>query len=65
MSRNQATQLFNQEKVFINSKVAYKESLMLKENDIVSVRGYGKFIFSQPLRATKKGRTVAEVKIYK
>jgi RNA-binding protein YlmH len=65
LSRNQATQLFNQEKVFINSKVAYKESLMLKENDVVSVRGYGKFIFSQPLRETKKGRNVVEIKLYK
>ncbi|MFR5876527.1 MAG: YlmH/Sll1252 family protein [Eubacterium sp.] len=65
MSRNQVTQLFNQEKVFINSKVAYKESLMLNEDDIISVRGYGKFIFSKALRETKKGRTVAEVKIYR
>lgn len=65
LSRNKATQLFNQEKVFINSRVAYKESLILKENDIVSVRGYGKFIFSSPLRSTKRGKTVAEVRIYK
>lgn len=65
MSRNKVSRLFNQEKVFINSRAAYKESLTLKENDIVSVRGCGKFIFSKSLRKTKKGRTVAEVKIYK
>lgn len=65
ISRSQAAQLFNQEKVFINSGTAYKESLTLKENDTVSVRGYGKFIFSKPLRKTKKGRTAVEVKIYR
>lgn len=65
LSRNQATQLINQEKVFINSKVAYKESLILKENDVVAVRGFGKFIFCKPLRETKKGRNIVEVRIYK
>lgn len=65
LSRNKATQLFNQEKVFINSKTAYKESLMLKEEDRVTVRGFGKFIFCGRLRNTKKGKTVVEVKVYK
>lgn len=66
LSRNQATQLVNQEKVFINSKVAYKESLMLKDNDSVTVRGYGKFILSNSkIRETKKGKNVIGVRIYK
>lgn len=65
LSRNQTSRLFNQEKVFINSRAAYKEALTLKENDIVSVRGCGKFIFSGSVRKTKKGRTVAEIKKYK
>lgn len=65
LSRNQATQLFNQERVFINSKVAYKESLMLKEGDIVSVRGFGKFIFEDTVRKTKKERNIVSVRIYR
>lgn len=65
LSRNQATQLFNQERVFINSKVAYKDSLMLKEGDIVSVRGFGKFIFENTVRKTKKDRNIVSVRIYK
>lgn len=65
LSRNKATQLFNQEKVFINSKVAYKESLMLKEGDVVSVRGFGKFIFEDTVKKTKKDRNVVSVRIYK
>lgn len=65
LSRNASTQLFNQEKVFINSKVAYKESLMLKSGDVVSVRGFGKFIFEDIERKTKKDRCVVSVRIYK
>lgn len=66
LSRNQATQLVNQEKVFINSKTAYKESLQLKDNDRVSVRGYGKFILSSSdLRTTKKGRNIIGVRVYR
>lgn len=65
LSRNQATQLFNQERVFINSKVAYKESLVLKNGDIVSVRGFGKFIFEDVLRKTKKDRNVVTVRVYR
>lgn len=66
LSRNQASRLIQQEKVFINSKSAYKESLQLKENDRISVRGYGKFILSSSdLRTTKKGKTIIGVRIYK
>lgn len=65
LSRNAVAELFTKEKVYINSKIATKESVNLKENDVVSVRGYGKFIFCSPLRQTKKGRCVVEVKVYK
>lgn len=65
LSRSQTEQLFNQEKVFVNSKATCKEALSLKDNDTVSVRGYGKFVFSGILRETRKGRSVAEIKIYK
>lgn len=65
LSRNAVTQLVNQEKVFINSKIAYKESLTLKSGDIVSVRGKGKFIFDGEIRHTKKNRSVIGIRLYK
>lgn len=65
LSRNSTSTLFSQEKVFINSKVAHKESATLKDNDIVSVRGYGKFIFDSEIRRTKKDRIVVGIRIYK
>lgn len=65
LSRNAVTQLVNQEKVFINSKIAYKESLTLKSGDIVSVRGKGKFIFDGEIRQTKKNKSVIGIRLYK
>ena len=65
LSRNEAASLFAGERIFINSKAVLKDSVLLKDNDIVSVRGKGKFIFSQKLRETKKGRIIVTVKVYK
>ena len=65
LSRNTVTQLVNQEKVFINSKIAYKESLTLKSGDIVSVRGKGKFIFDGEIRQTKNNNSVIGIRLYK
>ena len=65
LSRNTVTQLVNQEKVFINSKIAYKESLTLKSGDIVSVRGKGKFIFDGEIRQTKNNTSVIGIRLYK
>lgn len=65
VSRNMVEQLVNQEKVFINSKQIYKEAIILKENDVVSVRGYGKFVYNKSINETKKHKIVISVKIYK
>ena len=64
LSRNETAELFNKELVFINSKAITKTSVILKENDIVSVRHKGRFIFDGQLRTTKKDRIVVCVKIF-
>lgn len=43
-------------KVFVNSKLIESNSYVLKENDVVSVRGMGKFIYKEMTNQTKKGR---------
>ena len=64
LSRNETAELFNKELVFINSKAVTKPSAFLKENDIVSVRHKGRFIFCGELRKTKKDRIVISVKVF-
>ena len=43
-------------KVFVNGKLVVSNGYSLKENDIVSVRGKGKFRYGEILNKTKKGR---------
>ncbi len=65
ISRNSVTQLVNRQKIYINSRTIYKESVLLKQGDIISVRGYGKFVFYQTINETKKHKQLIEVGIYK
>lgn len=65
LSRSESSKLFAQEKVFVNSKSVTNTSYQVKENDIISLRGFGRFQYIDQLRTTKKDRLVIEVKIYK
>ncbi|MEG1458991.1 MAG: YlmH/Sll1252 family protein [Acetivibrio sp.] len=55
-SRSSLTGLISGEKVFVNGKLITSNSFIPNENDIVSVRGYGKFIFRSIQKQTKKNR---------
>lgn len=65
LSRNECAKLFETDKVFINSRKLESRSYQLKEGDMVSVRGYGRFQFVSVVRKTKKDRLVAEIIIYR
>ena len=56
--------LIKGEKVFVNGRVISSASCLLKENDVISVRGYGKFIYRGLANQTKKGRYFAEVDVF-
>lgn len=55
-SRSSITDYINGERVFVNGKLTTSNSYVLKEGDIISVRGLGKFIYESQGRLTKKGR---------
>lgn len=63
-SRSKANELIGQERVFVNFEVITKNSKMLKENDILTVRGKGRFEIKNVLNHTKKGNLVLEVEKY-
>ena len=65
LSRNEISRLITSEKAFINSRLTAKESKPLCEGDVVSLRGYGRFIYEGIERKTKKDRLVIAVRIYK
>lgn len=55
-SRSALSGLVAAEKVFLNGKLCFSNSQQLKPGDIVSVRGYGKFVYRGFISNTKKGR---------
>lgn len=64
ISRAKANLLIDADKVFINSKLINTHSRVLNPDDIVSVRGLGRFIYSDIEKISKKGRLVVKVRQY-
>lgn len=65
ISRGKAEESITEEKVFINSKLETKGSKAIKENDILAIRGNGKFAISEIIGNNKKGKMIVLVKRYK
>lgn len=63
-SRSSLIGLIEGGKVFVNSKVVLSNSYSLKENDVISVRGLGKFIYAGTSYQTKKGRYSVKILLY-
>lgn len=63
-SRNESSSLMKGQKVFVNSQLIESNSYMLKEGDILSVRGFGKAIFTEVSGQSKKGRHHVILKKY-
>lgn len=60
-SRAKATEIIKEEKVFINHELIAKGSKEVKINDLITVRGRGRFKIGKILNNTKKGNLVIEV----
>ena len=64
-SRSQSVPLIRSQKVFVNDCVIQSNSYLCKAGDVISVRGYGKFIYVGDNGETKKGRMKVQLKKYK
>ena len=56
LSRSKTVQLIEAGKVAVNYQEISSASQMLKPGDVISVRGFGKYILGEEIRETKKGR---------
>ncbi len=63
-SRAKATEVIKEEKVFINHELVVKGSKEVKTNDLITVRGKGRFKVGEILNSTKKGNLVIEIEKY-
>ncbi len=64
LSRTKCNELFSAQKVFVNGRLNENNSYTAKDGDIISVRGFGRFILSGETGTTKKGRTCLEILRY-
>lgn len=63
-SRSKAAQIINQERVFVNGQNETKLSKQLKLNDIITIRGKGRFIIKEFCGNTRSGRIVILIEKY-
>ncbi|MBO5291954.1 MAG: hypothetical protein J6B10_02100 [Lachnospiraceae bacterium] len=64
LSRSQSLLLFQEKKVYVNGRVNENNSGLLKDGDVVAVRGYGKFIYRGIQYENKKGKYCVLVGLY-
>lgn len=55
-SRSSILELFRLQKIFVNGKSCTSNSQLLKEGDVLTVRGYGRFVLKEVTGRTKKDR---------
>ena len=64
-SRTRASEIINEGKVFLNSIKEFKDSKKIEINDIITIRGKGKFIFDGIEKETKSGKFLVNIRKYK
>lgn len=64
LSRANSNELFSSKKIFVNGQCMENKSMHLKPNDILVIRGTGKFIYIGDEGETRKGRTYLTLKKY-
>ena len=64
LSRTQSSELFRKKLVFVDGRSIEKPTAVLKSGAVVSVRGYGKFVFDGIISETRKGREKALLRKY-
>ncbi len=64
LSRSESVRLFAAKRIFVNGRQCESPGSVLKEGDVISVRGFGKFIFDGVLAETKKGRIRVKIQRY-
>lgn len=65
IARSRSSELFKAGRVFVNGRLVENNSYMLKTDDAVTVRGFGRFIYSGELKETRKGKLRVAVRVYR
>lgn len=63
-SRSKAVQIINSERVFINGQNETKVSKQVKLDDVITIRGKGRFIIKEFVGNTRSGRIIVRIEKY-
>lgn len=63
-SRNEALKKIKNKEILVNCDILSKNSYLLKENDIFSIKGYGKYKYVGIIKNTRKNRFLITVMQY-
>lgn len=63
-SRSKAVQIMDQERVFVNGQNETKPSKQIKLNDMITIRGKGRFMIKEFTGTTRSGRYVVVIEKY-
>lgn len=63
-SRTKAEEIIRTERVLVNFETTTKDSKLLKQEDIITIRGKGRFKLLEIMGNTKKGRFIVKVEKY-
>lgn len=63
-SRNKAVQIMENQRVFVNGQNEIKASKQIKEGDVITIRGKGRFVVKKFGGTTRSGRTIVEIEKY-
>lgn len=64
ISRGKALELFREKKVLLNNRICENNSLSLKPETTITIRGYGKFIYDGEGGTTRKDRVYLKMRRY-
>lgn len=62
LSRIETEKMLTEGLCQINYEICTNKSYMLKQNDIISIKKYGRYMFNGVIRHSKKGKPVVEIK---
>lgn len=65
IARSQSVELLKGGRVYINGRVTENSSYVLRDGDVVTVRGFGRFVYAGGQGETRKGKVRIVVDVYR